>query len=174
VRIDFYTGCLQVQSFNHWFAACGNKDRITVYKVRSAVRSIRISQSYPVVRIMDRLSTDIQTNLDSFLLHHFPNAFRNIRIIAGHESVSCFEKSHFTSEAGVHRSKLQSDIASAYNNQVLWQNIQFQKSGTGVHISTLLNTLYTGNNRCRAGIDKNLFSLQFDFFFGKSNLHRIG
>ena len=60
---------------------------------------------------MDRLSTDIQTNLDSFLLHHFPNAFCNIRIIAGHESVSCFEKSHFTSEAGVHRSKLQSDIA---------------------------------------------------------------
>ena len=45
-------------------------------------------------------------------------------------------------------------------------------SGSGK--STLLNTLYPGNNRCRAGIDKNLFSLQFDFFFGKSNLHRIG
>ena len=45
-------------------------------------------------------------------------------------------------------------------------------SGSGK--STLLNTLYIGNNRCRAGIDKNLFSLQFDFFFGKSNLHRIG
>ena len=34
---------------------------------------------------LDRLSTDIQTNLDSFLLHHFPNAFRNIRIIAYQE-----------------------------------------------------------------------------------------
>ena len=172
--INFYSGCLQVQSFNHRLTTCCYQNSISIYKVRGTIGSIRISQSHPVMRIMNRLCTHIQADLNAFLFHYLPDTFGNIRVIAGHKSVSCFEDSDFASESGIHGRKFQANITATYDNQVFRQDIQIQESSTGVHISTLLNTFYIRNDGCGAGIDKNLLSLQFDFFFRENHFHSIG
>ena len=103
------------------------------------------------MRIMNRLCTHIQADLNAFLFHYLPDTFGNIRVIAGHKSVSYFEDSDFASESGIHGRKFQANITATYDN-----------------------TFYIRNDGCGAGIDKNLLSLQFDFFFRENHFHSIG
>lgn len=123
---------------------------------------------------MDRLRTCIQMDFDTFLFHHFFDTLGNILIVAGHKPVAAFENSHFTAESGIHRSKFQSDIPAADNNQMFGQDIHIQERGTGVHMLALLNAVDCRNNRSRTGIDKDFFSLQFDVPVRERYLDSIG
>ena len=122
---------------------------------------------------MDRLCTGIQMNLYPFLFQHLFHAVRYILVVAGHEPVASFEKGNFAPELGIHRSKFQSDISSAHDNQVLRQHVPVQKSSAGIYFLTLLNPVYCRNNRCGTRIDEDFFPLQFDIPFRQRHLDDI-
>ena len=122
VAIHFYSGCLKIQSLNHWLASRSYQDGITFYVRRCTAGGIRISQDYAV-----RCIADVEADFYSFLFECLFYSVCYIAVFAGNKFVTSFEYGHFASEACIHGSKLQSDITSAHDNQMSGQYLQFHQ-----------------------------------------------
>src|SRR5207245_3541834 len=152
--IRFHPGRRKVQSVRVRRSPRGDQQMRTGQSGRSAVL-LDLQLNAPV-NLSDVNRSCLQQDLNPVLLQDLSNVSRDVGVLAGEQLASRLNNRHATAEAPEQLSKLQTNVATAQDQQVIGNNIEFHDGGV-VQSRNVIQAIEPGTRGPGAGIDKDVF-----------------
>jgi hypothetical protein len=117
----------------------------------------------------DAQALGVEADVDAFTLENFGNSSRDILVFPCDKPRLHLDDGHRTAEPTIHLRELKSDVASADDHQMLWQEVDVHHRA----VRQIFNSFQTGKRRHRRAapdIDENFFGREY--FIANRNLTR--
>src|SRR5947209_6863230 len=133
---------------------CGDQQMRTGQSGRMAVL-LDLQLNAPV-NLSDMNRSCLQQDLNTVLLQDLANFSRDVGVLASQQLASRLNNRYTTAEAPKQLSKLQTNVATAQDQQVIGNNIEFHDGGV-VQSRNIIQAIEPGTRGTGAGIDKDVF-----------------